>query len=140
MATADPAPKRRWLKPLVWGIALLIVVPTALFWGGVAVETYVLSQRIPLLTNAKKLEVGMTQADVEDLFGVKPEDRKPPAMGRFVTPEYHEGVKRYTESRDDGPDGNSYVNYSGWYNGMFVTSQHHVSATYDSDGKLKKWH
>jgi hypothetical protein len=138
VTTPDSAPRRRWLKPLLWGLAIVGVV-ALLFWSGVALETYVLSQRMPLLASVEKLQVGMTQQEVEDLFGVKPEDRKAPERGRIVVPMPHEGVKRYTEMKDDDPDGNTYIRYSAWYHGFLVTSQHVVSVTYDGNGKLKQW-
>jgi len=126
------------LKPILWGVAIVGVI-AILFWSGVALETYVLSQRIHLLTSAEKLQVGMTQQEVEDLFGVKPEGRKAQEGVSIVVPIPHEGVKRYTEMKDDDPKGNTYIRYSAWYHGFLVTSQHVVAVTYEGNGKLKQW-
>ena len=80
----------------------------------------------------------MTQEEVENIFGVKPGDRKPPDPDLAGTwlPKPHDGVNRYSESSDRN---GTYVNYSGWYRGLIVTSQHHIHVTYDRDGKVKEW-
>ena len=116
----------------------VLIFGTAVFLGWTALETYVFAERIHLLTSEKKLQVGMTQEEVENLFGVRPDDRKAPDPDFAATfpPEPHDGVKRYTEASDRN---GTYVNYSAWYRGLIVTSQHHVHVTYDRDGKVKKW-
>jgi hypothetical protein len=79
------------------------------FLGWMALETYVLSQRIHLLTSELRLRVGMTQNEVEDLLGVKPEDRKAPDpdLAGAWPPRKHEGIKRFSEARDGN---GTYVN------------------------------
>ena len=137
MSSNATPPKRPWLRLILVGVAIVGLAFVA-FFAWTAVETYVFAQQIHLLSSTKNLQNGMTQEEVEDIFGVKPEDRKAPKMGGFVGPEFHEGVKRYTQS-SDGVTGDTYVNYTGWYQGLIVTSQHHVEVIYDKSGKLKKW-
>jgi hypothetical protein len=137
MSNVATAPKRPLFSVALFAVVLLLLA-TGAYFGLVALETYVLAERIHLLTSAKKLQVGMTQEAVENLFGVEPEDRKAPDPGFAGTfpPKPHDGVKRYSEDSDRN---GTYVNYSGWYRGVLVTSQHHIQVTYDRDGKVKEW-
>jgi hypothetical protein len=129
--------KRPLLRVALVGIGLL-VFGTAVFFGWTALETYVFAERIHLLTSEKKLRVGMTQEEVENLFGIKAEDRKAPDPNLAATfpPKPHDGVIRYREDRDRN---GIYMNYSGWYRGLIVTSQHHVEVSYDPSGRVKEW-
>jgi hypothetical protein len=84
------------------------------FW--VALETYVLSQQVRLLTARQDLRPGMTQAEVESLLGAAPDE----------------------STKGDG-EGARQVRYTEVYRGLLVTSSHHLWVTYDGGGKLKSW-
>jgi hypothetical protein len=137
MSIVPTAQKRPLLRIALFALGFLLLA-TAAFYGWMALETYVLAERIHLLTSEQKLQVGMTQEEVENLFAVRPEDRTTPdpAFAATFPPKPHDGVKRYSESSDRN---GTYVNYSGWYRGLIVTSQHHIHVTYDRDGKVKAW-
>jgi hypothetical protein len=122
-----PATKSRLLKlALVGAGVVLLGAAGVIAWG--ALETYVFAERIHLLTSENRLQVGMTQEEVEDLLGVKPEDGQ--------SPERHDGVRRDSEIKHRN---GVFVNYSEWYHGLIVTSQHHLHVRYDRAGKLKAW-
>jgi hypothetical protein len=137
MSTSEPAKKSRLLKLALMGLGILCFgIAAFIAWG--ALENYVFAERIHLLTNENRLQLGMTQDEVENIFGVKPEDRKAPDpnLAAMWPPRPHDGVMRYTEMGDrEG----TYVNYSGWFRGLIVTSQHHIHVTYDGNGKVKRW-
>lgn len=136
MASQGAVPKkagwRRYTLPSLVGFVFLVVA----FFACVAIETHLFAQRLHLRASEKSLRTGMTQQEVEDLLAVKLEDRKTPDVNRGVLPQPHAGVIRYTEmSFGEG----TVVNYTEWYQGLLVTSQHHLCVTYDKDGRVKKW-
>jgi hypothetical protein len=135
MSTTASAQKSPLIKLVLLGVGI-VALGFVVFFGWTAVETYVLSQRIHIYQCETSLRVGMPQKEVEDLFGVKPEDRKPPDVGGTLLPLMHDGVKRY---REMGDETDTIINYTEWYNGLIVTSQHHMIVTYDRDGKVKRW-
>ncbi len=136
MSTPEATPKRLWLKLTLFGVGI-VILGTAAFFGWTAVEKHVLAQRIHLLASESQLRVGMTQVEVENTFGVRPENRKAPdpSLPAMWPPRPHDGVMRYSEDRDRN---GTYINYSEWYRGLIVTSQHHIHVTY-VDGKVKTW-
>ena len=101
MSMSEPARKFRLLKFALLGVGILFFGIAAFFAWGV-LENYVFAERIHLLTSEKNLQVGMTQEEVENIFGVKAEDRKAPDpnLGGMWPPQPHDGVMRYTEMRD----------------------------------------
>jgi hypothetical protein len=101
MSTSEPAKKSRLLKLALLGVGILFLgIATFFAWG--ALEQYVFAEQIHLLTSEKNLHVGMTQEEVENIFGVKPEDRKAtdPNVAAMWPPRPHDGVMRYTEMGD----------------------------------------
>ena len=75
MSNAAPAPKRPCYRSSLFALAFLVLA-TGVFFGWIALETYVFAERIHLLTSEKRLKAGMTQEEVENLFELKPEDRE----------------------------------------------------------------
>jgi hypothetical protein len=132
-----PPKKRPLLRVALFGVGLFLL-GTAVFFGWVALETYVFAERIRLVASKEKLRVGMTQEEVEDLFGLRPEDRKAPDPGIGSTSPHkpNDGVFRFMEDRDRQ---GIHVHYVQYYRGLLVTSSHHLIVIYDPSGKLKEW-
>jgi hypothetical protein len=113
MSADMPETPSRWL---IWAAVGAVVLIVLFFPFWVALETYVLSQNVHLLTAQQELRAGMTQAEVEKLLGATPDE---------------------ASFRDS--DGAMHVRYTEVYRGLLVTSSHHLGVTYDGTGKLKSW-